>query len=787
MSNVTFQLLGQNVNLNPQQLLDLGQADQDLNLIATEVGNLQNSLHALPDGTLISLALNNVSPKWTPSVLPGSPATFSLQPTASFTLKLQSTGPLFTYFTDFDQSNTSTQATIDPAPGKVYLIVEAEFGISGSLSGSGTIPVGIGVFNVSGIASAGATYTVQFFKAFDPSTAAGAAILDAVRGFSLPLHNGTANNLQSGDALYYEFDGNLKVGFGASYGITASVASQSLSGVSQGLNSLKQAVNLSGPGATFNAQAALAINANLSRKFHCILQRTGNSVTLHLFKGTDSDFTEAISVSGGISNVSTPSITFNSTQLANAIAAKLPSTAGAAVQFAAAQTASLQQAASNYIDQANKWLSSLAQKVNENGQISLSLQFEQAGTNASAFGWQFDMTQVNFPQIWSLAMSGDYFDAYSQGQGTVTLMDGSGFETTFKRNTQVTLSFFGLGGTFTSLNSYYGATTVTFRSGIFCFETNAGRMETVQSGDGKFSSTLYLDCLATNATGGNTVAPTDLTLHGIVSCTGETSSLANFGVMLHAMGIEIGGDTGAQALALGDIFRANAAQRNSVGEGLVHFIYAIDAVNRIRFDAYTGNKQQPRPHLLDQANWNDFSSAFQTLPSSLQQEINGSVKPSDYQSFQSWEFFNCYANGLTIGQDGPPNSQMTDRRNSGNIFEDTAIPRALTLGQQSALVNALPAPVSADLIAFYEAGRLYMNLCDDLKTAATVLSGGEIDWPTMVNQLKKIANQDMVADYAPQVMLALLQSTQAQASNIQVVSSMTDQNFGTGSVIIQVQ
>src|SRR6185437_9206163 len=131
---------------------------------------------------------------------------------------------------------------------------------------------------------------------------------------------------------------------------------------------------------------------------------------------------------------------------------------------------------------------SLAQKVNDNGQISMSLQFEQADTNASAFGWQFDMTKANFAQIWNLAMSGNYVDAYAQGQGTVTLLNGSGFETTFKRNTQVKLSFFGLGGTFTSLNSYYGATTVTFRNGIFCFETNAGRMETVQSGDGKFSS-----------------------------------------------------------------------------------------------------------------------------------------------------------------------------------------------------------------------------------------------------------------------------------------------------------
>lgn len=147
MSNVTFQLLGQNINFNPQQLLDLGQAAQDLNLIATEIGDLRNPLHALQDGTLVSLALNNISPKWT---LPGSPATFSLTPTASFTIKLQSTGPLFKYFTDFDQSDTSTKATIDPAPGKVYLIIEADFGIAGALSGNDSIPAGIGVFKVSG-------------------------------------------------------------------------------------------------------------------------------------------------------------------------------------------------------------------------------------------------------------------------------------------------------------------------------------------------------------------------------------------------------------------------------------------------------------------------------------------------------------------------------------------------------------------------------------------------------------------------------------------------------------
>jgi hypothetical protein len=784
MSNVTFQLLGQNINFNPQQLKDLGQADQDLKLIAKEVADLRGQLHALQDGTLASLALNNVSPKWT---LAGSPATFTLTPTASFTVKLQSSGPLLKYYTDFDQSDPSTQASVDPAPGKVYLIVEADFGISGELFGSGSIPTGIGVFKVSGDATAAATFTIQFFKAFDPSTIAGDAIQEAVKGFTLPLHSGTAKNLQSGDALYYEFDGNLKVGFGASYGITTSIASQSLSGIDQGMSSLKQAVNLTGPGETFGAQAALAINVNLSRKFHCVLQKTGNTAILHLFKGTNSDYTESISVSAGVSNVSSPSITLDPAQLANDITGKLPSTTGAAVQLAAAQTASLQHAASDYIDQANKWLSSLSQAVNDHGQISMSLQFEQADTNSSAFGWQFDTTKNDFQQAWDLAMKCDFVDAYATGQadGSATLLDGSGFEKTFKRNTQVKLSFFGLGGTFTSLNSYYGATTVTFRHGMFCFETNAGRMETVQSGDGKFSSTLYLDCLATNTSGGNTVDSADLTLHGIVSCTGEPASLANFGVLLHAIGVELSSDAGAQVLTLGDIFRANASQPNSKGEGLVHLVYTMDAVKRIRFDAYDSRtrKQQPRPHLFDQANWNAFSNAFQTLTSSLEQVINVWVRPSDYQSFQSWEFFNCYANGLTIGDDGPPNSQMTDRRNTGNPT-DLAVARAVTAGTSDVLA-AGPGNVKYALIAYYNAGQSYMNLCDDTETAATVLSGGKIDWPTVVDKLKQIAKQDIVAAYAPQVILALLYSTQAKS--IEIVSSMTDQNFGTGSVIIQVQ
>ena len=88
MPNVTFPLLGQNINLDPTQLLDLGQADQDLHLITQEIVNLRALLHALQDGKLVSLALNGVAPKW--SNLAGSPATFSLTPTASFTITLQS-------------------------------------------------------------------------------------------------------------------------------------------------------------------------------------------------------------------------------------------------------------------------------------------------------------------------------------------------------------------------------------------------------------------------------------------------------------------------------------------------------------------------------------------------------------------------------------------------------------------------------------------------------------------------------------------------------------------------
>ena len=784
MSNVTFQLLGQNINLDPTQLLDLGHADQDLHLITQEIVNLRAPLHALQDGKLVSLALNGIAPKW--SNLVGSPATFSLTPTASFTITLQSSGPLLKYFTDFEQTDTNSQATIDPAPGKVYLIVEADFGITGELSGSGTIPTGVGVFKLTGDATAGTTFKVQCFKAFDLTEGAGNAIVAALRGFTLPLHNSSATNLGNGDALYYEFDGNLKVGFGASFGYSTSIGSYSLSGINQGLNSVKQAVNLTSPGATLGTQAALAINANFARKFHCVLQRTGDVATLHLFKGEKSDCTESLTVSAGVSNVSDPSITFDPGQLATLISAKLPSTAAAGVQLAAAQTASLQTAASAYITQANNWLKSLAQSVNDNGQISLSVQFEQADTRASTFGWQFNVNGPNFQRAWDLAMSGDFVAAYALGQDTVTLLDGSGFETTFKRNTQVKLSLFGLLSN-TTLNCYYGATTVTFRSGLFCFETNAGRMRLVQSGDGKFSSTMYLDCLATNNSGTNAVNSADLTLHGIVSCTGEPNQLDNFGGLLDAIGLELGSVAGAEVNRLGKLFDKNASLSNSKGEGLVHLIYTMASLKRLDFDAYSqpGKKQAPRLHRRDQVNFDAFSDAFETLPSSAQSVINGAVNPAQYDSFKSWEFFNCYANGLTIGLDGPPDSQMTDRRHSGNIFHESAIPCALTLGQQTSLTNSLSGPVSADLVTFYEAGRLYMNLCDDVKTAATVLSAPEFDFPTAVNQLKNIAQRDLNAEYAPQVMLALLKST--QATSVQVVSSTTDQDFGTGSVIIQVQ
>ena len=515
MATITVQIGQDNITIDPQHfsLKDLSSASADLpfRLGGELAAFLNQPLFAVPSGSLTSLTLSAGNPSWNLGALPGNiPVTFSLSAGASASIKIQSEGPLFSYYVDFDQT---LKQDVAGKAGAVYVVTEFSFNISGGLSA--TAPVGS--IGISASAQGATTYTVRNYKAFAANTALKDAILRALAAFSLPLHSQTVNNLADGDAIYYTFDGSINVGFGATYGINASFGGYSLSEINSTFQKVGQVVDLSTKGITVAANAGVSLKFNWSRTFECLLARSKpdagpGSAQLHISAGKTSGRSLTLSADGGITQVSAPQLTVNADTVTGWIVQKVAGNATPAGQ-AAFQSVVTQAKAEvqKYVDEANNWLSSLTQKVQAHGSISLAAIFEGTTQFTSAFTWNFDLGNVNFAAAWQDAIRGDFVAAL--GAGAATLQAGSGYESLHTRNTKLTISLFGL-AQFASVDAYFSKSTLRYGDGRFYLETAAGRVSSSSSKSHSSSTSIYLE-----GTGESTRGP-DPSRTYKSSCTG---------------------------------------------------------------------------------------------------------------------------------------------------------------------------------------------------------------------------------------------------------------------------
>ena len=774
MAIVTLSLNGNDFNLNPADLKDLRKATQDLRLVSRDVLNFIHDgalLSGLADGQLVSLALDAGNPSWT---LDGSPATFSLNANMTASISVQSKGNLLTYYTDFANKNS---VAVPAKSGQVYLVTEIKFLLSGDLSANPQI----GAVGLKTDLNGSTTYTVQNFKAFSPDTPAADAVIAAMTCFSLPLHSGTVDNLSDGDAIYYEFDGTLAVGFGASYGISTTVGGYSLSDVSSGLTTIKNSANLSAESSfKAGANAGLSYKFNWSRKFQCLLLRNVNAggpdgATLHLFAGNNWDSSLTLSASGGVSSVAAPTITADPGTLAQSALDHV--TGGSPLPGSSTLATGLNIAVKKYVTDANNWLSGLAQKANADGNISLSLLFEASDARTSAFTWNFDVTSASFQQAWDEAMKGDYVAAFAAG---AELLNDSGFEDTFKRGTTLTFTFFGL-EKFTSVQSYFSTTSVVYEDGVFKLAANIGVLSSSQSNSKTTSTSLYFDATADQAPGSTTVTQPSIQLHGVLNCANNPKQMLRLGSFLHAIGITPGLASGAAAaIQLGDTFKAYGAQPGGNATGMVHIFFDPQALQRLRSDVYTKRKQAPYPHLLDQQNWTAYVIASSALTTSPPSEpagflVDDIVSFPFYRQYESWARWNSKING-SVDSTGDPIASQCDRH-------QLAIPS--TVAVQQVFGNALPDFACMHLSSYFGAGQEYMNLCDDLRTVVTPNGpGGTFEWSGVVDQMKRIVQDDIDPWYGPATLLALITST--GSTSITVQPGTLNPSAGSGTVVIEV-
>jgi hypothetical protein len=128
---------------------------------------------------------------------------------------------LFSYNPDLE-NRQAQKVNISGKAGSCYVITEAKSNIQWKTRGQRLDRLHRDNYGYSGSSE----YTIRNYKAFAPATTLQEALLHALAGFTLPLHERTAANLDDGDCIYYEFDGSLNVGFGANCGLSAHATSQ---------------------------------------------------------------------------------------------------------------------------------------------------------------------------------------------------------------------------------------------------------------------------------------------------------------------------------------------------------------------------------------------------------------------------------------------------------------------------------------------------------------------------------------------------------------------------------
>lgn len=777
MANITLNIGGQNYPLN--NVGDLSTALQDATFsLGPQLDQLLHTqLSQVPQGSTGSLTLDTGNNSWNPA---GGAVTFSLDANAAVTITINPKQPLFTYYTDLENTN---KATFNGNAGQVYVVTEFTMSLSANGGGQGNV----GAVGINGSASTKENYIVQHFKAFPPNTLLLNAILQAFEGFTLPLHPSTPGNLADGDALYYDLDATVNVGFGVTYGISTTVGGYDLDGISSDLKQVSTMADISTSSFTAGANAGVSLSFNWTRDFGCFLSRQnnaqGNTARLQLLNGSNSQSSVGISATAGISNLSA-NLTLNPQNVENWIAQKLTGNPNAALpQNLATQ---INAPVQKYISDAQQWVSGLVKKVSSDGSLSLALLFQNSSSNTSCFTWDFNLQNANFNKAWSDAIQGQYVSALTTG--AVTLVPGFGFEQKHVRSTKLTLTLFGL-GTYTSMDSYYSDTTFTYKgAGVFLLETSVGKSALV-SGKNKTSTTIvYLD--GSEPSGGASTQPgaAQVQLHGIIDTTGDAQELSLAGNLLIDTGLQLGSG-GNSVVALGKTVKNLAANSNTVAgkEYVIHLVFEMSALARLKADEYVKGKQPQPPHPLDRSNWNDYAWASGQLPSAPVTYFNRENKFSSlfYSAYETWAKFNCVVNGITDGDGNPTPDQKTDRRDFGDfIFSPDPSSSTAELNQA---FNTNPQAMQPEdweyLATYFEAGQQYMNLCDDLQV--TIAQSSDVNWSQLESRLEQIAQEDLDPWFGLTILLALSKST--LSTTAQVEKNTLDLVSGAGALTINIQ
>ena len=692
----------------PTNLAALKSFPADRTLAFSLDGTLQLLLNATlaqvpADKSKTSVSYTSPAVSWTPG-----PVTFGLQGGVSGALEVLLAGNLVTYT---DGLETQTQQTISVPANTAYLRLTMNFNLSGNAAANWSG----GAYGVKSALDGSATYAITFAKAFAPTTKVIDALGAVFTGFVLPFHKDTLVQMQAGDVLLHEFDGNLHLAFGAYAGFDKVLyAGQSSADV------LKVAGN---PLATIAGKASPEVKADVALDFKCqyaarfesLLSKLDGAARLHLFKSSKATTTGTLSAGLKFDGNAFASVTGHQDKLA---ASLVTAAGGAATPAGIALQAALNAAApevAKYLAEANDKLTAWVNKAN-GLQSNLQVAIESTRSRTLLAGYTFDLTHAALAQAWTAAVGGDFRAAFATG--AVALDVGSGLEQDYQRKTSCALNVFNLWH-WTSWSQFSQTMKLVYAGGgRFHLSANVGRTtETTDQGTMRsieFYFAVEADMLASAALSG-----LDVDLHINLTATGQPKEAAKIAMVLGAM------HAGAAADALYHSMQGFASSKTGTAQLLITVpMAAIRLVNR--------DLPGSGSTVFDKANWDAFVGAANDLQAWDPNITSGNL--ARLQQYSSWVDLNS-----SSGQDKPNRTSFPE-----SPWPDD-FPQVSEGEQNLARFSML-------------AGQSFMNFCAalyDLVRAADVASTS-VTWQSFVTELNKAVSRSVGVDFIRPTALAVL-------------------------------
>lgn len=695
-----------------------------LNLTAAVVNSLNQPLTAFPAAqSPIQLNYQSGNPAWTLGDF-----TFGLGGgvVGSITI-LPPNSTLFTYTQSFPTTMgaglntvTNSNSTGNVAGPDVNYAVGIELDLTLTASLSATVPIGATGIQATTTDNASATYKVIFYKSVPGATTLRQALTLAFQGFVLPLHSMTFSRLQPGDYLYHNFNATLNLGFGVSYGINkVFVSGQSAPSLPATIDSTP-VVNASGQ-VGIQANVGFTTGFQYTGSFETMLWRDAAGLGhLHLYHSKVLDKTfQAIASAALITN---PQVNVDPNIIGNVITTVLPGYIVPTAQQALTNSTPLQEItkAINDIDSTlTSWLKPL-----QNIKTQLELTIDDLQSTYILLDVTCDTTQVGFQTAWNRIVQGDFQAALQQDKNGLSLDAGSGLEYFHHQKTDLCFNLFGKFTADWTTASIANYSILYAGTNTLKMIANIGVESITNVNNSGKAVDFYFAAQATQLTNGPLqLGPPEL--HIVLTATSNPKFLAEIVGLLK---MATAGPIAAQLVPL-----VSSSLANKIPIQTLELVFESTAYGLLQSSTITHNGIQNEA--ADKNNYNEFALAARNLSPNLGNVSGFSVQNKLDLNYTIWSQWNETGNG------DDPNDQASfpKRRSSGAVMGN----------QQAYLDEVFNSPTTLNMIGFVlTAASNFMNLCEDLKTLATITPANvDGSWKTFCADLGGIIHNDLPVNY----------------------------------------